>query len=76
MAKQEQRPAYMVLSNKALIHMARVRPHSMENLLEMHGIGPAKVEKYGSDLLRILSEFEAKEDESAKPDIREEEIPF
>jgi len=52
---QEGVPLYQIMSNKTLDELARRRPQSPEELLAIHGIGPAKMSRYGDDLLAILS---------------------
>lgn len=40
-------PAYMVFADKSLREMARECPTNADALLSIHGVGPAKVEKFG-----------------------------
>ena len=47
-------PVYMVLANGVLEDLARERPRTPDALLEVKGMGPAKVAKYGDQLLEIL----------------------
>lgn len=47
-------PPYLVFSNKTLKAMAILRPRSLGELEKVPGVGPAKLEEYGSDLIRIL----------------------
>ena len=49
-------PAYVVADNKTLAAIAAARPASEGELLAVPGIGPAKVDRYGADLLRLLGE--------------------
>jgi ATP-dependent DNA helicase RecQ len=51
---RENVPAFRVLSNAALDELARMRPTTVEGLLAVKGIGPAKVEQYGEALLEML----------------------
>jgi ATP-dependent DNA helicase RecQ len=50
-------PPYVIFSDKTLIEMAAFFPQTKERLLEMHGIGLVKLEKYGSIFLRIIQEY-------------------
>ncbi len=50
------RPAYHVASNRTLIAIASVKPADEEQLAEINGVGPAFMEKYCSDVLRIVSD--------------------
>lgn len=47
-------PAYVVFTDKTLEAIAEFRPTTAEGLLRISGVGPAKVERYGEDLLAIL----------------------
>ena len=55
-ASRDAVPPYVVFSDKTLIEIARARPQSEGDLLEVSGVGPGKLEKYGGDVLRITGE--------------------
>ena len=55
-SKEEGCPPYMVFSNRALEGMARSIPQTRADLLEIPGIGPAKVEQYADKFLSLLKE--------------------
>lgn len=55
LARAEAQPAYIVASDQALRALARERPRNTEELLEVHGFGPAKVERYGADFLAVIA---------------------
>ncbi len=48
-------PAYVVLHDRALNALAAAQPANARQLLEVDGIGPAKVEKFGGQLLRLCT---------------------
>jgi ATP-dependent DNA helicase RecQ len=50
-------PLFMIISNRTLKEMAASVPKSMEELLQVHGIGPAKMEKYGQEFLDVILEY-------------------
>jgi superfamily II DNA helicase RecQ len=52
-AKRLKVPAFLVLHDRALAALAQARPTNPRELLRIDGIGPAKVERFGDDLLRI-----------------------
>ncbi len=54
-AKTEELPAYIVFHNSVLVAIADARPGSLDELAEVPGVGPAKLERYGEDLLEVLS---------------------
>jgi DNA helicase-2/ATP-dependent DNA helicase PcrA len=49
-------PAYVVFNDATLTAVAEARPNSTEELLELPGIGAVKAERFGPDLLRLVSE--------------------
>ncbi len=50
-------PLFLVASNRTLKEMAASVPKSTTELLQVHGIGPAKIEKYGQDFLDVILEY-------------------
>ena len=55
-ARQERVPPYVVASDRTLRDIARLRPRSLDELRIAHGIGPAKVRRFGEDFLRVVRE--------------------
>jgi len=49
-------PAYVVFTNKTLDDLVARRPTDYAGLRACTGIGPAKVENYGDDLLAVIAE--------------------
>ena len=49
-------PAYVIFNDATLEALAARRPSSGPSLLEIPGIGPAKLEAYGEDLLDLLAD--------------------
>jgi ATP-dependent DNA helicase RecQ len=49
-------PAYIVFSDKVLWDMIEIRPSTLGQMLDVPGVGPAKLERYGEAFLRALSE--------------------
>jgi superfamily II DNA helicase RecQ len=49
-------PAYIVFSDKVLLEMVARRPANDGELLDVPGVGPAKLEKYGSAFLAELAD--------------------
>ena len=49
-------PAYVVFDNKSLRAVAGARPASGAQLLEIAGVGPVKLERYGAAVLEIIGE--------------------
>jgi ATP-dependent DNA helicase RecQ len=55
-ARQEQLPPYVVFHDSVLRSIAALRPGDLTELAEVPGIGPAKLEKYGAEVLRVVAE--------------------
>ncbi len=53
-ADAENVPPYVVFSDRSLADMATHFPRSRESLLDVHGVGRSKLERYGDEFLRII----------------------
>jgi ATP-dependent DNA helicase UvrD/PcrA len=54
-ARQQGVPAYVVFNDRTLESLASVRPGTVDGLLQIPGIGPAKLDAYGDQLLDLLA---------------------
>lgn len=54
-ARSQGVPAYVVFNDRTLESLAAMRPSTAPALLEVPGIGPAKLEAYGDDLLDLIA---------------------
>ncbi len=54
-SKKRKVPAYRVLSDRSLEALASQKPRDRSRLLEVHGIGEAKLELYADSLLALIS---------------------
>lgn len=54
MAKKRRVPAYVIFHDKTLVELAKIRPQSFEEMLEINGIGEAKLKKFGQTLLDVI----------------------
>src|ERR1700751_2510632 len=54
LAKAEAVPAYVVLADRSLIDMVHKRPATLAEMAEVHGIGEAKLARYGEDFLEVI----------------------
>jgi ATP-dependent DNA helicase RecQ len=48
-------PAYVVFHDRTLREMAQRRPRTLDELLDVPGVGPAKLERYGAAFLEELT---------------------
>jgi DNA helicase-2/ATP-dependent DNA helicase PcrA len=53
-SKRDEVPAYVVFHNSTLAEIAARRPRTINELATVPGVGPAKLERYGSELLAAL----------------------
>ena len=49
-------PAFVVFNDKTLHAIAHDRPDDKRSLLNVSGVGPAKAEQYGEEVLRLVAE--------------------
>jgi ATP-dependent DNA helicase RecQ len=56
-ATQDQLPPYLILHDSVIHNLATARPATHAELARVPGIGTAKLESLGDDILRILSEM-------------------
>ena len=56
LAKSEQVPAYAIFTNEQLAEIAKALPVSAHALSKIEGVGENRVEKYGSQFLKLLKE--------------------
>ena len=54
-ARADGKPAYTVATNAMLEELLRRRPGDADQLLAIHGVGPAFVTKHGDDVLTLLA---------------------
>ena len=53
-AREEKVPAYVVFPDRTLAEMALRRPASLAALEDVHGVGPARRDKYGERFLTLI----------------------
>ncbi len=54
-ASERSIPAFMVFSDKTLRAMAQARPRTKSQMLEVHGVGPAKWESFGAEFIKLTA---------------------
>jgi ATP-dependent DNA helicase RecQ len=54
LAHRQHQPAYVIFPDRTLIEMAARRPRNLEELAAIHGVGIAKLQKYGAAFLGII----------------------
>ena len=56
-AKEENKPAYIIFGDKTLKEMAKILPKNKEEMLHVSGIGEVKFERYGEQFLELFREL-------------------
>lgn len=56
LAREQNVPAYVIFHDSTLRNIAEKRPDSMGELGQVGGIGGAKLERYGADVLEVIRE--------------------
>ena len=56
LAQEEGVPAYVIFADRTLIDMAEKRPATLDEMLQVHGVGERKVARYGDAFLEALNE--------------------
>ena len=48
-------PAFVIFNDETLLDLVEVQPSNLEELLKIKGIGPVKAERYGKEILELVS---------------------
>lgn len=56
-AKEEGMPPYIVFSDKTLVDMVNKCPKTIDEFLDVSGVGQAKAEKYGDEFIGAIVEY-------------------
>ncbi|MFW6087414.1 MAG: HRDC domain-containing protein, partial [Myxococcota bacterium] len=54
LARDNDVPAYVVCHDRTLAEMAAARPTTPEQLAAVHGMGPARIDRWGAPLLDVI----------------------
>ncbi len=57
LAKEKNSPAFVIFSDKSLIDMATKLPNTLDEMLDIHGVGAKKLEQYGDSFLEIIQTY-------------------
>ncbi len=53
-ARARNQPAYVVFPDRSLFEMAKERPRTLDDFAAIHGVGAAKLQKYGAAFLAVI----------------------
>lgn len=57
LAREEHVPMYVIFNNAALTDMAERMPATMEEFLDVSGVGQTKARKYGKAFLKVIAQY-------------------
>jgi len=55
LSKEQDVPAYVIMPNRTLIDIAQKMPLKSDELEGIHGLGPARITKYGEEILKVIN---------------------
>jgi ATP-dependent DNA helicase RecQ len=59
LAKEERVPAYVIMTDRSLIDMVLLKPDRRDQMMMVHGVGQAKLDKYGDTFLSVIRQHRA-----------------
>ena len=65
-------PAYIVFSDATLVDMCKKMPTTAEEMLDVSGVGRAKLEMYGGVFLKAIQSRKSLSDSSEQGDVQED----
>jgi ATP-dependent DNA helicase RecQ len=67
LADETKVPPYVIFGDATLVEMAATRPVNEMELLNINGVGQIKLERYGSDFLKVIRGGGREESSSGRP---------
>ena len=58
-SREAQVPAYVVFTDRTLLAIAEQQPGDLDTLADIPGVGPAKLERYAQNVLRLVEECQS-----------------
>jgi ATP-dependent DNA helicase RecQ len=55
LSKKTEVPSFIIFNDRTLVALARQKPTTMAELLTVSGIGQAKADKYGQEVLQVIT---------------------
>ena len=70
-AKQDGVPPYVILTNRQLVRLVRLKAATKTDLLKVEGLGEEKLHHYGEELLKVLDTFRTAQPQPLSEETRE-----
>lgn len=74
-ADEHQWPAYVVLSDRSLHHLAIEKPTTLSAFGNIFGVGEHKRDNFGAEFLEVIKEYAADQDDLPFPDTASAKVP-
>jgi ATP-dependent DNA helicase RecQ len=58
LAKEQGVPPYVIFHDSTLVSMVQVRPHTLEQMAAVSGVGQAKLDRYGQEFLDVINQHD------------------
>ena len=55
-SKEKNVPPYVIYQDRTIIELANFKPTRISDLDKIYGLGTARIEEYGEDIINIISE--------------------
>ena len=62
-AREENRPAYTIITNKGLVSLATYRPATKEEFISLYGLGETTYQSFGVHFISAIKNFSEKTNE-------------
>ena len=59
LAQERNVPAYVIFADATLHDMCRLRPETLDQMAMVSGVGPKKLEDFGTQFLRAIARVDA-----------------
>ena len=63
-SKEKKVPPYVIFQDKTIIELSNFKPTLLSNLHKINGLGTARVEQYGEDIIKIITENSSSENQN------------
>ena len=63
-SKEKKVPPYVIFQDKTIIELSNSKPTLLSNLHKINGLGTARVEQYGEDIIKIITENSSSENQN------------
>ena len=63
-SKEKKVPPYVIFQDKTIIELSNSKPTLLSNLHKINGLGTTRIEQYGEDIIKIITENSSSENQN------------